>query len=163
MIRTATFGDMMRLRELFVEMHRRSKYAELSGLDEEAARTLLMNCIRANGRTNEGGTLFNVCERDGALEGFMIGTLNRIYHVGKRLQASDMTDRAFPHDLHRLVSAYLAWAEGNPRVAMIGLSETDAIRKDSARLAKLYERNGFRRFGTVWERLKMPTEMEKAA
>jgi hypothetical protein len=107
-----------------------------------------------------------VAEKDGEIEGFFYGALDRVYHVGKRLMANDaflyMTEKADPRDLLKLLHAYVDWAEHNPKVAMIKFSWTDAL-PGAERMAMVYERLGFERAGEIFERVEIREEVMVAA
>lgn len=156
MIRDATFGDMPRIRDLFYQMHEVSVYAEEIGIDEPALRSLIMDCVRGNGGKHAGGTIFLVSEEDGVIQGFMIGMLDRIYHYGNRLRATDFflycTPEAQTRASSKMIDRFIAWAVENPKVFEIILSWTDAISEDAQKIERLYLRKGFRNCGGIWMR-----------
>jgi hypothetical protein len=158
MIRLAALGDIARLRELFMEMYRASEYpARDVGVSEPALQALLRDAVIRNGRTNDGGALVNVAEKDGEIVGFMIGTLQRVYCVGNRLEAQDMflycTPEAPARASARLIDAYLRWALSNPKVADVALSWTDVAGVDGEKIERLYASRGFKRRGAIWKRV----------
>jgi hypothetical protein len=157
MIRPATPADLPRLYELVLEMHARSEYARRGiGVDEASARSILKDGVYRNGRTNNGGTLLNVVEFRGEVEGFMLGLLQRVYTIGDRLEAQDywlFTTKRCPRvGWGKLVDAYLAWALNNPKVADVRASWTDAAGVDGEKLGRIYEKKGFRRCGAIYTR-----------
>lgn len=167
MIRAAKFVDVPRIVELLVEMQAASKYRDISEVDERAAHALVAHCVQRNGHTTDGGALVQVVEVSGTVEGFMIGVLGRVYHIGKKLNADDAflhcTKRAPKSAMNRLFQAYLDWAMSNPRVATIKASWTDAL-PGAARMGGFYTKKGFSRVGEIFERVATaPAEMELAA
>lgn len=154
-IRPAKFGDVPRIVELLVEMHGKSRYDEVDEVDEGYSHKLIAQCVQRHGGTTDGGSLVYVAERDGVVEGMMVGTLDRTYHIGKKLRANDVflycSDRAFPADFMKLFGAYAQWALNNPRVVEVWGSWTDAV-PGAERIEGLYQKHGFRRCGAVWSK-----------
>ncbi len=155
MIRAAKFADVPRIVELMIEMQSVSKYRDVSDVDEREAHHLAASCIQRNGHTTSGGAWVQVVERDGVVEGFMIGLLDRVYHIGKKLTAIDLflycSPRAPKTAMPTLVNGYLAWAENNPRVATIKASWTDAV-PGAERMSGLYARKGLTKIGEIFEK-----------
>lgn len=156
-IRPAAMADLPALYELVMDMYKRSKYAADAEVDQPTARALLMQAIQRHGGKNNGSTHFVVTEEGGFLTGFMIGTLQRIYLIGNRLEAQDMylyaRKDASPRAGLALLNSYLEWAESCPKVGTIKLSYTDALEVDGDKLTALYERKGFQRIGAMFERV----------
>ena len=158
MLRRATFSDLPRLLELMVETHARSKYADRGiSLDQTVARTILQAALSRNGMQMETAMLLNVVVKDGEVEGFMIGVLQRVHSVCNRLEAQDMwlscSERAPRGAMQKLIDAYIEWADTNPKVAEISLSWTDVVKGvDGDALGKVYQRKGFTRAGEIWKR-----------
>lgn len=156
MIRRATASDLPRLYDLLLEIQQKSKYFPDIEVDERAARSLLMTGIQRNGSMHDGGSLMLVEERSGNVEGFIMGMLDRIYHIGTRLCANDIylycTDAASKTAALRLAKGYIDWAMGNPKVAKIMLSWTDALGVDGESIGRMYGGLGFHKVGEIWER-----------
>lgn len=156
MIREARFGDLPRLWEVFFQMHAASIYADTVPIDEPALRSLLMDCVKRSGGQHAGSTLFLVAEKNDRIEGFFIGILDRVYHVGKRLRANDMflfsTKDAPPRAAAQMFERYIAWATENPKCCELLASWVDAIDPRAERIEKLYRQRGFRRCGAIWMR-----------
>ena len=156
MIRAANFGDLPRLFTLVCDQHEASKYYPDVGVDEPTLRSYLMQGVQRHGGTNSGSTCLFVEEHDGQVEGFVMGILERLYHIGDRLWSNDMflvcTDDAPKMTASRLIDAYDAWAFNNPKVAKILLSWTDAIGTDGKKIEALYKRKGYHHIGGIWER-----------
>lgn len=157
MIRPARFADIPRLVDLLCMAHAASKYADRVGVSRKAAQALLQQAVQRHGGQHEGGSLVMVHERGGDLEGLFVGVLDRVYHIGDKLQANDMylfvTPKAAKLAASRLLDAYVAWADGNPKVDRedVKLSFTNAL-PGAERVESLYEKKGFRRCGAIYER-----------
>lgn len=156
MIRKAAFSDTQRILDLLLEMQRLSKYAPDVDVDQITARSLVATAIQRNEGKHQGGTIVLVEEKDGQIEAFIIGILDRVYHIGNRLQANDLflfaTPKASRTAATRLIDGYIEWALANPKVAKIMLSWTDALGVDSDKIERLYAKKGFHRVGGIWER-----------
>ena len=157
MIRRAHTSDIPRLVELVTEMHGESEFAARGvPLSLPLVRSFVFRGIRNHGGKHEGSTLFNVIEFRGQVEAFMLGLLQPVYCVCDGLESQDFwlyaSRRAPKLSAARLVDAYLEWAVGNPRVVDIGLSWTDVVGVDGRKIAKLYERKGFRKRGEIFVR-----------
>jgi len=155
MIRAAKFSDIPRMVDLLHEMHAASKYAGKVDVSRKAAHALMQQCVTRHGGQHEGGALVMVAEHDGQVEGFIVGMLDRVYHIGDRLASNDVylyvTDAASKLDVRRLLDAYVEWASGNPKVFEIRLSWTDTM-EGAEKIGDLYEKMGFRRCGAIYER-----------
>lgn len=155
-MRAACATDLPRLFELLLEMQANSKYAGDVEVDRQVARSLLLQSVARHGGRHQGGTCVFVVERDGVIEGFIIGILDRVYHIGNRLSANDLylyvTPRAPRGAASRLIDAYVQWALDNPKVADIKLSWTDVMGVDASKIERLFARKEFRRAGGIWER-----------
>lgn len=156
MIRSAKFADIPQLVDLLCEMHLASKYAGKVGVSRKAAQALLQQCITRHGGQHEGGALVTVIEVAGEVQAFIVGMLDRVYHIGDRLAANDVYLYARPvagvTAARRLLKAYVAWAEANPKVFEIRLSWTDTM-EGADRIGDVYEKMGFRRCGAIYERV----------
>lgn len=155
MIRRARFGDIPGLYRLIGEGHANSRYAASEEIDEREAKALLMRCIQRHGSPNVGGSCVFVAEAGGRIDGFIVGLLDRVYHLGRRFSAEDLffyvSPDSEPTMAGRLIDAYVAWAEANEKVIEIKLAATDII-DDWRRTAHLYERKGFHQIGAIYER-----------
>jgi hypothetical protein len=156
MIRAASHSDLPRLRDLLLEMQRVSKFYPDIDVDQPTARSILLTGVQRHGGLTLGGANVQVVEKNGQVEAFMLGMLDRVYHIGNRLQANDIylyaTQAAPKTAAVQLLKGYIAWALGNPKVAKIMLSWTDALGVDGEKLARVYEKLGFHRVGEIWER-----------
>lgn len=152
MIRPAKFGDIPSIFDMIVEGHSRSKYAGRDAVDAKECKSLLMGAIQRHGLKREGGTCVLVTER---VDGFIMGILDRVYHVGTKLTAQDMFFYAratsFPQDRVGLLDAYIRWADSVPNVIEIRNGITDIL-GDVEKVELIYQRMGFRRCGVMVER-----------
>ena len=156
MIRPAIISDLPRLLELVLAMHKASEYPA-RGVEvwEPAAKSLLRDAVIRNGRTNDGGTLLNVVERGGKVEGFMLSIIQRVYVIGKQLEAQDFwlycSPKAPKIATSRFVDAYIEWAFSNPKVVDLTLSCTDVAGVDVKKLTRIYEAKGATKRGEIWK------------
>ena len=155
MIRPAEYGDLPRLYDILEWASRQTHYYPDAEIDEKYAKSLLMQSIQRQG-TNCGSTHFMVTTSAGKVEGFMIGILDRIYHVGNRLEANDFylicSQKAQYKAFEKLVDDYILWAEGNPKVATTKVSWTNALGVRKKWIERFYRRKGFHPIGGIWEK-----------
>lgn len=166
-MRAARTTDVFGLTTLLVEQQSRSRYAGAVNVDAPYTRKLLAQAIQRNGGTNDGGTIVQVIDgADGSVDAFIVGVLNRVYHIGDLLCAQDMflvaREGASPLASRRLLSAYLHWADSNPLVHEIHLSHTDAL-PEGDRMGAVYERMGFMRCGGIYRRPGQTSHARNAA
>lgn len=157
MIRRATMSDLPRVYALVGQLHKATEYAKRDiDVSEPAMHRLFKAALARNGSTGDGGTLLNVFEHKGQIEGFMLGALQRVYHIGNRLEAQDFflycTPGAPNPAWSKLVDAFVEWASANPKVADIVLSTNDVAGTDPLKLGRLYARKGFMKRGEIWKR-----------
>lgn len=154
MIRRAKFGDIPRLIEIMTEAHKQSIYAD-EEMDLPYTKSLLVNALQRSGNTTENATLFLVAVNDDVVEGFILGLLQRLYHVGKNLSATDMfwyaTKRVNPQDPDKLMRFFHRWAEKNPRVVSIDNAVTGLL-GDYERPAKMLVRMGSEKYGLIYRK-----------
>lgn len=154
-VRDAKFVDIPRIVELMEEAHQQSVYAQVTTFDAQEARQLLARALQRHGHMNNGGSLVLVAERNGIVEGFMIGILDSVYPCLKELVATDLlfivSGRADGRDAGRMLRRLMQWAERNPKVVEIRLGVVGAIR-DWKRTSKLYTRYGFEQYGAIFRR-----------
>lgn len=152
MIRPATFGDIPRLVSILEDAHARSHYAESSvNVDAKEAKRILVNAIQRHG-TKNGGSFVMVAETAGKVEGFILGVVARIYHVGDRLMASDLfwicTPDVDPRDPVRLMKAMIAWAKTCPGVVEVQVGSTSVV-QDPEKSARILEAIGMKPYGLI--------------
>jgi hypothetical protein len=155
MIRPAAFSDVPAMAAVLREAYAASIYADRATFDEREAKSLFVRALQRHGHKTPGGSFVMVAEQAGAVEGFIIGCLERVYHVLEELMATDLfflcSARADPHDAGRLLKAFTAWAEANPRVIEIHMGVTNAM-GDWTKAGRLYQRQGFTEAGALYER-----------
>lgn len=155
MIRQARFVDVQAMAAMMQEAHARSIYRDLDEIDAPAMKRLFVSAVQQHGKPGEGGTCAFVAEPGGQVEGFIVGVLQRVYHVGKRLSASDLffltRPDADPRSAVGLLGAFLDWAEGNPKVVEIQMGATSAL-GDWRHAGRLYERRGLEQCGGIYRR-----------
>jgi hypothetical protein len=70
-----------------------------------------------------GACFVEVAERFGTVEGFIVGILQRVLHIGTHLQGTDLfwiaTPQVEARDPSRLMRNMIAWAEQSPGVIEI--------------------------------------------
>ncbi len=155
MIRPAKFADIPAMAGIMVERYEGSLYARLGEMDMRATKALLTGAVQRHGGHNAGSTLAVVDERDGAVAGFVIGLLDRVYHVGVPLTCTDLffTSRpAADFDAVGLAREVIAWAEANPKVVEIKMGVVDTFGTDLDRADAMYRRLGLERCGAIYRR-----------
>lgn len=150
MIRPSRFTDIPRLAALLGEMHARSVYATRATPDIKAFKALCVQAIQRHGTT---ACLF-VAEGE-AVEGFIMGTLDRLFGISHETYATDLffycSNRAHARDAGGLLDAFLGWAERAPGVIEIRLGVSGAI-GDWRRAGALYQRRGMVADGALYVR-----------
>lgn len=154
-VRPARFGDIPILTELLEQAYRRSKYRDRTPVSIKEAKALLVQAIQRHGLAAAGGACVFVSEHDGAVDGFISGLLDRVYHIGEKLSATDfffyVAPDGSPASAGGLIDAFVDWALGIEAVIEIRLGATDII-QDYERTAALYRRKGFIQTGVIYER-----------
>jgi hypothetical protein len=154
MIRNASFPDIPRIVAIMREAYERSEYCRrgLCGFDEKEAKRLLVNAIQRHGRGRNSASFVQVAEEKGRVEGFIVGVLSRVYHVGDRLQASDLfwlaTPLVSPRDPIQLMKNMIAWAKGVEGVIEIRCGTT-AILQDPQKAGRILQRLGMTPYGSI--------------
>lgn len=155
MIRPANSVDAFALTELLQQTYAQSRYFGEVGFNHEIARRLFAQSAQRHGGTNDGATFLLVSERDGTIEAFILGALQRIYMVLDGLCASDVFliagPDANPRAMQRLIDGYIDWAEANPKVYEIGLSWADTV-PGSEIVTAAFERRGFKLCAKTYRR-----------
>lgn len=155
-IRPARAADIMRLLEIVEEGHRKSIYALKGNVDRDYTRQLFLRAVHMHGHSHANATFFLVSEKDGRIEGYFLGLLDRIYQVGDKLQAIDihfyLNDYADRRDAFQMVKQFVAWGEGNANVIEIMMSKTDILSDDDVGFERLLARKDFRRCGALYRK-----------
>lgn len=161
MIRNARHQDIPAIMAMLHEMHAESKYRGRVGISDKAAENLLMSAIAMSGQRGPQGTHVIIAEKDGEPVGFMVGSLDRVYHIGDRLTANDIFLYVRPGNGIRpvlgLIDSYTEWASSIRAVVEIVLSWSDTM-TGAAAIAPLYARKGFVKSGESFE---MRLDMEE--
>ena len=157
-VRDANFADIPQIADLLVEAHGRSRYAGTDvQVDVREAKALLSRSIQRHGGERIGSTLVLVAQRDSFVTGVLVGVLDRFLGIETRMVASDLffvcSPLVEPRDPERMLETFESWALQNPNVFEILLGAHDAV-VDPERVARLYERRGFRRCGYLFKKEK---------
>lgn len=154
MIRPAKSIDAFALCDLLTDVHSRTVYNGLE-MDPKAARKLFAQLAQRHGGSHDGATFLTVLDRKGVICGFVAGMLDRVYHVGEDLWATDVficTAEGEPvSTMKRLIDAYVEWAESNSNVYEVRLSTSYAA-PTGRRMEAYFERMGFEECGKVYRR-----------
>ena len=150
MIRPAKHQDIPRCRAILRQTHERSHYAGTEcGFDEKEATRLLVHAVQQHG----AGAFFEVAEREGEIEAFIVGVLSRVYCVCTKLRASDLfwvaTDRVNPRHPRKLMKNMIAWARTNPDVVEVYCGAT-AIVQDAEKAGRILGRLGLQHYGSIY-------------
>jgi hypothetical protein len=155
-VRAAKYADISGLCALMRDGHARSKYADVGGIDTAEARQIFMGAIQRMASTGPGACCVFVAEGEEGINGVFIGVLERVYHVGDKLSATDLffytAPGANPWAASTMLEGFEKWASANPRVIEIRLGVTDVIDANPETLAGIYEKRGYKRVGVILER-----------
>lgn len=155
MIRPARFVDIPRIADLLLDGYALSKYALRCGVDVAETKKILTSGLQRVGSKTSGACLVNLAVNGEQIVGLHFGILERVYHIGTMLMATDLwfyvSSAASPRDFVQLFDLFEAWALENPKVIEIKPGVTDVL-GDPERLAKFYERRGYKRSGLMFER-----------
>lgn len=153
-IRPSTFSDIPAIVEIIIDAHKRSIYADVCEVHVPTTKALLVRAIQRHGRASAGGSVVFVAERDGKVEGFIVGLLEPILGIGTKLYATDMfflcSPRVDPRDPPRLVDALVTWAKSAPDCIQITMGVTDVVSDEPERAGRLLQRKGMRRSGAMF-------------
>lgn len=153
-IRAAKFGDVPAIHAALKEAHERSSLS-MHGMDDKAAKALIMNAIQRHGGTTAGSSFVAVADNGEGIEGFIIGILQPLYQVLDVLEATDLfwiaREGADASTAVRLVSAMHIWATKAPKLALIRQGNSDII-TDPARSGRILQRRGMRKAGHIYEK-----------
>lgn len=154
MIRPARFQDVPVLLTMLHEMYAASKYLGRAKVADKAADALLMGAIAQMGQSGPQASHVVLATEGDEPVGFVIGVMDRVYHIGDMLTANDLylyvRGGQSPKHTFALVDSYLEWARRHRKCIEIVLSWSDAI-PGADRLAALYQRKGARKTGEMFE------------
>lgn len=154
-VRPARFADLPRLVEIMAEAYEQTHYARngLVGFEPAAARSIIGQSIQRHGAPTASGRYVAVTERGGRAEAFIIGVVDRIYHVGDRCSATDLFWLRSPAspatDGVKLLPGFVAWAKHHPLVVEITCGTTDIL-GDHRRVGRVLQRAGFTPYGSIY-------------
>lgn len=156
MIRPAKFADVPAMVGIMEARYQVSLYAKLGAMDVPAAKRLLVGSVQRHGGTGEGATLVMVAEGLAGVTGFIVGLLDRVYHVGVPLTCTDLFFTSQPgandFDPVGLLGSVVAWGEANPRVVELKMGVVDTFGTDLDRADVLYRRFNLERCGAIYRR-----------
>lgn len=146
--------DVLPILDLIEEAHTRSVYAGVSEVDREYTRKFFARSLHFHGNSNHGATLMLVSEKDGKIEGYFFGFLDRLYQVGTNLAATDvhfyLTPDADPRDALKIINDFTAWAEANPKVVEVRIGVSNVMGEVDPRFEALLIRKDFEKGATVF-------------
>lgn len=160
MLRAARHVDVPQMVDLLKEKHLQSRYAELDEVDVPYTRKLLSACVQRHGGVHDGATCVFVIERAGEVVAFIVGQLDRVYGIGKKLSAHDsylVAKDQMNACATRLINAYVEWAISSSKVIEIFLTQSDVL-PTGARITRLYKRLGFTPSGEAFRLSVNPQE-----
>jgi hypothetical protein len=166
-IRAARSIDAPAIAELVAARVPDTCYAGRDEVDVPYARKIFAYAAQRHGGTNDGAMFLMVAEDDaGEIAGFVMGTLGRVYGVGKKLCATDnylLGRKDCPaRVLRNLFELYVGWASGNRRVVEVGASFSDAL-PGSEGWAPVFKRMGFDPCAQSFRRINMVQDKVDAA
>lgn len=155
-VRPARSIDAPALASLLEERLPDTRYADVARVETKIARQMFAQAAQRHGGTTDGATFLMIAESDeGEIEAFILGSLCRLYGVFNILGATDnfLVGRkgCDPRAMNRLLDAYMAWADANPRVYEVSLSWADTF-PGSDKIIAVYERRGFTLYGKSFRR-----------
>lgn len=151
-LRAATYSDAPRMCEIMRWGYSRSDlYRGRATLDEVETNRIVCQAIQRHGFRHEGGTWVQVAEKDGAVEGFIIGIKSRVYQCAVEHSASDLwwiaTPRCGMRDRIGLMKSLVAWAKASPKIIEVASYPSDVMGGAEA-AEKILLRLGFQRSGS---------------
>ncbi|MCP4536511.1 MAG: hypothetical protein GY832_05135 [Chloroflexi bacterium] len=134
--------------ELIKEAHAKSKYADYRLDLKGKFKPLCMEAIRS------GNHCLFVSEKNGIVEGFLIGVTDDLYAVLKEKYATDVlfwiSERDNPRNFVRLAMTFVEWARSIPGVVRIRMGVTDAV-GETRPVEKMFETLGMSREGAMFD------------
>ncbi len=147
-VRPGEFKDLLKLKKLATEMYERSVYADRCTVDLHEFRSICFHALSNHGRT----TCLFVAEEKGEVVGFIVGTLDRVFHIAKEFLATDIFffvgEEASARSASKLLDAFTKWGESSEGVIEVYVGVSGAI-GNPERISKMYERKGYRRDGLM--------------
>jgi hypothetical protein len=156
MIRPAVFADIPGI-VLFLQgrfLHTHYAASGIASIDVGETKRLLMQSIQRHGGKHGGATWICVAEKDGNIEGLILGTLARIYSISDRMMATDLfwlaSEKCDPRDSILLIKSMIMWAKACPGVVEIQCGTTTAIADDPTKAGKILEHLGMKHYGNIY-------------
>lgn len=126
-------------------------YRGRATLDEVETNRVVCQAIQRSGFKSEGGTWVRVAEKDGSIEGFIIGLKQRVYQCAVELGAVDLwwiaTPRCGARDKVGLMKSMIAWAKASPKVIEVASYPSDVMGGAEA-AERILMKLGFARSGS---------------
>ncbi len=154
MIRNAMGADMPQLMALGKRLHGKSPYPDVP-IDIQTCGATLGQCI------NSAFGFAMVAVHDGKITGFMLGAAVPLWFSRKRSATDFITYAETPGDGMRMLRTFVRWAWSIDNVVEITLAQSSGI--DVERSAKLYERLGLKRVGSLYTAVRPVVAVEAAA
>ncbi len=154
MIRNAQVADLPRLLALGKRLHNKSPYPDVP-IDVLTCGATLGQCI------NSAFGFAMVAMHKGKITGFMLGAAVPLWFSKKRSATDFITYAETPGDGYRMLKTFVRWAWSIENVVEITLAQSSGI--DVERSAKLYERLGLKRVGSLYTAVRPVVAVEKAA
>jgi len=154
-VRPATFSDIPPILIFLQATYLRTHYAKsgLAEIDVAETKRLLVNSIQRHGNSHGGATWVMIAEKNGQIEGILLGTLARVYSIFDRLMATDLlwvtSKEADPRDAIALMKSMVEWAKGCPHVIEIHCGATGIIADDPTVATRILAHLGFKQYGLI--------------
>lgn len=151
-IRKATFSDAPRMVEIMRWGYGMSAlYRGRGSIDEVETNRIMCQAIQRHGGKGEGGTWAQVAERDGRVEGFIIGLKQRVYQCAVELGVCDLwwigTPACPAKDKIALMKSLIGWAKASPKVIEVASYPSDVL-GNAAQAERILLKLGFKRSGS---------------
>lgn len=126
-------------------------YRGRATLDEIETNRIVCQAIQRSGFKAEGGTWVRVAEKDGAVEGFIIGIKHRVYQCAVELGCTDLwwiaTPRCGARDRIGLMKSMIEWAKASPKIIEVASYPSDVMGGAEA-AERILMKLGFARSGS---------------
>jgi len=148
--------DIPRICEILTEAHKSTIYANQGhNIDQGRMKSVLISAIQSHMFNPMGEFFAEVCEVDGAVEGFIIGISVPVYLIGEKNQVSDLfwlaTDKVNPSEPIKLMKNMIDWAKKKPDVIEVRCGTTPIVQ--SPKLAgKMLKRLGLKPYGEFYRK-----------
>ena len=154
MIRNAKISDLPQLMELGKRLHKLSPYPDVP-IDLQTCASTLGQCI------SSAFGFAVVAVHEGKITGFIMGAAVPLWFSKKRGVTDFITYAETAGDGYRMIRRFVDWGWSIPNVIEITLAQSSGI--DVDRTAKLYERVGLHRVGSIYTAVRPVNAAEEAA